>query len=101
MLSKRNRLRTSCALAVGRGDFKMLKPEDGAVKKPGQMKTNLRHDKRTNDKNSIKRVILTSASTRKMRAVTGLAYATPAPVTFFRSRQALGKNYKQHIHETI
>ena len=27
----KNRLRTSCAPAVGRGDFKKLKPEDGAV----------------------------------------------------------------------
>lgn len=27
----RNRLRTSCASAVGRGDFKKMKTEDGAV----------------------------------------------------------------------
>ena len=27
----KNRLRTSCAPAVGRGNFKKLKPEDGAV----------------------------------------------------------------------
>ena len=27
----RNRLRTSCASAVGRGDFKKLEPEEGAV----------------------------------------------------------------------
>jgi hypothetical protein len=31
MLRQRNRLRTSCAPAVGRGDFKKLEPEDGAV----------------------------------------------------------------------
>ena len=28
---KKNRLRTSCAPAVGRGDFKKLKTEEGAV----------------------------------------------------------------------
>jgi hypothetical protein len=31
MLNQRNRLRTSCAPVVGRGDFKKLKTEDGAV----------------------------------------------------------------------
>ncbi len=31
MLNQRNHLRTSCAPAVGRGDFKKLEPEDGAV----------------------------------------------------------------------
>jgi len=31
MLNQINRLRTSCAPAVGHGDFKKLKTEDGAV----------------------------------------------------------------------
>jgi len=30
-MKERNRLRTSCASAVGRGDFKKREPEDGAV----------------------------------------------------------------------
>ena len=30
-MKERNRLRTSCAPAVGRGDFKKLESEDGAV----------------------------------------------------------------------
>lgn len=31
MIRERNRLRTSCAPAVGRGDFEKQRPEDGAV----------------------------------------------------------------------
>ena len=37
----------------------------------------------------IMRASLTIASTRKMRPVTGLACASPAPVSHFRSRLAL------------
>jgi len=33
IIRERNRLRKPCAPAVGRGDFKVMKPEDGAVKK--------------------------------------------------------------------